>query len=843
MAGDTIKLTADASQAIATIEKVKGSLESMNSVIGGLHTKLAGLLLGATITNAIAFADSISDLSKATGIAEQNLLGFSAAVKANGGDSESAEKSMQKFIQSIGDAANGSLQVQTAFSRVGVTLKDLRDLSEQDLLKKTLEGLAKMSDAGQRAAAAQDIFSKSLKGVDLKGLSGDYDEATKKQLEYVKSIKEAGKLQDTLDEAFKKFQKTILKSLEPLATFINNLKPEQIDSFIKAIIQLGAAAGSLVILGKIAEGISIAFLGGAALWAKGTALITSGIASIGAVLVGFGESIGGFIVWLARSALAFNSLEISIAGIGEALSFLIALIVPIGTLLTGIAEIAIVVAAAGVAVYGLGELIDLAFDTNIIDTFNKYLSATWGWIKDVYAATLALLGLGDKEVGPKGRSYSANDVKNMNEYVDGLKKVNETDKPKREVIDALAKRRAEIENISKAFAKQNEQTLIGIQRETSYIGVSADQVEILKAQASVMDKAKDEVDKLRLAKSLLSKAEAGLAGTYDKQINKINELAATQSDQIAQAVKNREYLTNQEKIAADLLVKDLDRINAKYDERIKVEKALKDITEGITLKKTEVQFETTQIGQGPLARQMAQIQEDARKNAQAAAKTFIDSFDNYDGSIEQYNRLRAGLDEIAQGWKDISDAQIENLKNSRSWSAGWDEAFATYKENAFNAADQARTYFSDFTKGFEDMFVSLVTTGKWSFTDFANSIIADFARIQAKKLLVSMMSGGSGNIFSSIASVFGFAAGGQTDGKSPIMVGERGPEMFLPGSAGTIIPNNQLGQRYQPSITNVNYNIQAVDASSFRSLVARDPQFIYAVTEQGRRSQPSQRLA
>jgi len=34
----------------------------------------------------------------------------------------------------------------------------------------------------------------------------------------------------------------------------------------------------------------------------------------------------------------------------------------------------------------------------------------------------------------------------------------------------------------------------------------------------------------------------------------------------------------------------------------------------------------------------------------------------------------------------------------------------------------------------------------------------------------------------------------------------------------------------------VTYNINAVDASSFRSLIARDPEFIHNVSEQGRRS-------
>jgi phage-related minor tail protein len=97
-----------------------------------------------------------------------------------------------------------------------------------------------------------------------------------------------------------------------------------------------------------------------------------------------------------------------------------------------------------------------------------------------------------------------------------------------------------------------------------------------------------------------------------------------------------------------------------------------------------------------------------------------------------------------------------------------------------------------------------------------------------------------------MAGIFGFAAGGSVMGGTPIMVGERGPELSVPSSAGKIVPNNVLNGSAagQGSVngggqTTVNYNIQAVDASSFRSLVAKDPSFIYAVTEQGRRSQPT----
>jgi hypothetical protein len=104
----------------------------------------------------------------------------------------------------------------------------------------------------------------------------------------------------------------------------------------------------------------------------------------------------------------------------------------------------------------------------------------------------------------------------------------------------------------------------------------------------------------------------------------------------------------------------------------------------------------------------------------------------------------------------------------------------------------------------------------------------------------------SGGILSSLVNSFtGLfkAEGGPVSANRPYIIGEKGAELFIPRSSGNIIPNNKLamGGGNQPSVTNVNYNIQAVDASSFRSLVARDPSFIYAVTEQGRRSQPTRR--
>jgi phage-related minor tail protein len=251
-----------------------------------------------------------------------------------------------------------------------------------------------------------------------------------------------------------------------------------------------------------------------------------------------------------------------------------------------------------------------------------------------------------------------------------------------------------------------------------------------------------------------------------------------------------------------------------------------------------------------LQKQVVNIQQTTKKAALDAARSFAAAFeDGGDGlSAEKAQEMAAGLDQIAEAYKRIYEAQVElataNSKYSRSFEAGWKDAFTAYFENAFNAAQQAKDIFSSFTRGMEDAIVNFARTGKLSFKDLANTILEQIIRIQVQRASATMFGGSGtegllGGIFSGIGKIFGFANGGTPPINRPSLVGERGPELFVPRSAGTIIPNGQLGGSTMQNLTTVNYNIQAVDASSFRSLVARDPQFIYSVTERGRRSQPT----
>ena len=50
----------------------------------------------------------------------------------------------------------------------------------------------------------------------------------------------------------------------------------------------------------------------------------------------------------------------------------------------------------------------------------------------------------------------------------------------------------------------------------------------------------------------------------------------------------------------------------------------------------------------------------------------------------------------------------------------------------------------------------------------------------------------------------GLAMGGQAIAGTPYVVGERGPELFLPFTSGTVIPNNRIGDVGGSKTTTVN---------------------------------------
>ena len=109
---------------------------------------------------------------------------------------------------------------------------------------------------------------------------------------------------------------------------------------------------------------------------------------------------------------------------------------------------------------------------------------------------------------------------------------------------------------------------------------------------------------------------------------------------------------------------------------------------------------------------------------------------------------------------------------------------------------------AEFGKDLANELDSLILKGE-SFSDFLKNIAKDIEEIALKALLLKPLEdflsgkGGSGGgitgFLGHIFSGLGFAGGGNPPVDQISLVGENGPELFMPSTAGTIIPNGSFG--------------------------------------------------
>lgn len=172
--------------------------------------------------------------------------------------------------------------------------------------------------------------------------------------------------------------------------------------------------------------------------------------------------------------------------------------------------------------------------------------------------------------------------------------------------------------------------------------------------------------------------------------------------------------------------------------------------------------------------------------------------------------------------------QIQNTYHEMSTSMQEDwQAAAEAAENATTgwtamADEAARAMQGSLADSLFDPFEDGV---KGMVANFARAIQQMVAQIMSQQILTSFFSwgasafgGGVGSFFAAgLKSISPRAIGGPVSGGSPYLVGERGPELFIPGTSGAIVPNGALaGVTIAPV-----YNVDARGASA--DLVAALP--------------------
>jgi len=82
----------------------------------------------------------------------------------------------------------------------------------------------------------------------------------------------------------------------------------------------------------------------------------------------------------------------------------------------------------------------------------------------------------------------------------------------------------------------------------------------------------------------------------------------------------------------------------------------------------------------------------------------------------------------------------------------------------------------------------------------------------------------------------GRASGGDVSSNTPYIVGEKGPELFVPNHSGSIIPNHTLAGSMGGGNSVTNVNINAIDTKSFEERLMNSPNAIWAANQYANKS-------
>ena len=760
MATVNYNVNVNTAQGVQALQQLQNKVGQTSEIFGKLRNAVAGLAIGTFVADAYNSANALTDMAKAAGISTQSLLGFRDAVKANGGEANAAVDSMGKFSQAIESAANGSKEMQDRFLKLGITLNDLRTLSEQDLLARVVKGLGQGTAGAETMAIAMGFFGKQFRSVDFKGVAADIDRTTESAAEAARAYESAGDAQQKFANSIGKVQTELLKALTPISDAINGILEfgEGVRVVARLVIQIALAAAAFTALGRVLTWLRA----GVVALAEGWAFLTGAVSGVINFFKNFGAIVGEV---AGASKMGGSALGVLRIGFGELGAWIVKNIPAL--------------AALGIALAGI-----------------------WDALKTGINAISEFLGFGEAQKNKNGE-------------------ITDSEKAKaaqiREVTDALNKEKAALTSLLDAFNRANEEANRKIVNDTALINLGEQQRVSYERQLEAYNRYITEYNKL--SSQFDEKARSGsptdqaMTGQIAETMNKLTEAYKANTAVIQENVAA--YVQAQQ-------AKQLDLFNTKS--LIDSQNQLKTIQDDIA-KSTMSEIE----------RKYYDIEAASRASAKAAIEA-EEARRNQKMPIEEQ---KAYYEAAARGNEELKAATEEQYRNSRKWSTGWTSAFKDYAENAFDAAEEARRVFQIAAQGMEDALMNFIKRGKFEWKNFVQLMVDELLRSQIRQLISNIGGGlqttGAG-LFGGISKLLGFANGGIIPTNGPVVVGERGPELLFGAAGMSVTPNSQLG-----GSTNVVYNINAVDAFSFKQLVARDPSFIHAVAMAGASTVPSRR--
>lgn len=154
-----------------------------------------------------------------------------------------------------------------------------------------------------------------------------------------------------------------------------------------------------------------------------------------------------------------------------------------------------------------------------------------------------------------------------------------------------------------------------------------------------------------------------------------------------------------------------------------------------------------------------------------------------------FQKLAQAIDAADEKVEELKDTVITSRTPIGEWRKAAQDMDAAMQQIAVKGADAMTESLMGMIRG--------TKSAKEAFSEFASSVIKDLQRMLIKKLIVD-------KVFGFVTQSLGMPEtkttktktarfGGPVAGQKPVLVGEAGPEVFYPNSAGNIVANKNLG--------------------------------------------------
>jgi len=166
-------------------------------------------------------------------------------------------------------------------------------------------------------------------------------------------------------------------------------------------------------------------------------------------------------------------------------------------------------------------------------------------------------------------------------------------------------------------------------------------------------------------------------------------------------------------------------------------------------------------------------------------------------SIIMADPMKAAIVDLNKEIAKLNDLRFQAVEFAKAFGSAFEESFKGIVKGTMSVQDAFRNMFMRIADHFLDMAAQMMAA------QISRGILGMFG---------NMFSAGTTDVFAgfnrgptdpSTLTMSSFANGGRPPVGRPSLVGERGPELFVPDRAGTIIPNHAMGS------TNIVVNVDA----------------------------------